>query len=406
MDTTQIRPRRAWLGRKTKIFLVLIILGLSLEGLARVQNYWRFGSLPTYLPRHFVDFYRFYRVNPAYRTASVRINSAGFRNDEEITREKPANVVRVVTVGGSTVWGEDPPDQSGLIDNRDTIAAHLEAALNARAKGRSSPIKVQVINAGVVGYQLFQEETYFSTYIAGFKPDVVVAIDGHNDLDNLQLGIPLYHHRNDALLDRELNRPTAFDVYRQVVRYGESKSVFIRKLSMQVSERLNRLALKAWHSRFEARPSDQAIGQWLDAYEATVRRFDASARIANASILFVVQLEVAGERLKPLTPEEVKLQETWGHYRWLHTVVRDQLIARLHQTREQHGVWFEDLTDAFRNEPGQAYVDYTHLSSLGARVMAERLATLVEPEVFCEERAVRSARCSASISVGSAGSVR
>lgn len=395
-NSTHVPPRSRF-ARKAKIVVILLVVAFSLEGLARLQQHWRFGSFPTYLPRHYVDFYRFYRVNPAYGTSTVRINRAGFRNDAETTRDKPENVVRVVTMGGSTVWGEDPPNAFGIIDNHDTIAYHLEKALNARAGARHADIKVEVINAGVVGYLLFQDETYFANYVAGFKPDVVVAIDGHNDLDNLQLGIPLYHHRNDALLEREMNHPTAFDLYRQFLRYGESKSIFIRKMSSHVSGWLNRMAITAWESRFQTRPEEPAIQEWLDAYESTVRRFDASVRISGASILFVVQLEVAGERLKPLTPEEVKLQETWGYYRWLHTAMRDRLIERMQQTQQRHGVWFEDLTAVYQHETQQVYIDYTHLTSRGAQVMAERLASLIEPEVFCDGKAVRSARCGRAV---------
>src|SRR5213594_1067974 len=162
-------PKRR-LGRRLRIGLILIAAALAVEGGTRLQQYLKMGLLRTYVPRHLVDFYRFYRVNPDYRTRTVRVNHAGFRNDEEITPDKPDNVVRVVVMGGSTVWGEDNSGPLGTIDNRDTIAAHLETILNERAAARGSKFRIQVINAGVVGYMLFQEEIYFSTYIADFKP--------------------------------------------------------------------------------------------------------------------------------------------------------------------------------------------------------------------------------------------
>lgn len=382
--------------RRTKLWLVLLALALTLESAARLHQYLKMGSNPTFLPRHLVDFYRFYRVNPDYRSTTVRVNRAGFRNDEEITIEKPANVVRIVMMGGSTVWGEDGPGPLGVIDNRDTIAAHLEIELNSRAAARGSALKFQVINAGVVGYMLFQEETYFSTYIAGFKPDLVITMDGHNDLDALQLGLPLYRHRNDGLFDREMNHPLAFDVYRGLLRYVENKSLFVRKASGVVAGWINRAALSTWESRFAIPPEEAKIQRWLAAYANIVRRFDASANIVGTPILFTVQLEIAGERLKRLAPEERVMHDTtYKHYRWLHTSMRDRLVAKMQELREQHGIWFEDITDAFKNERQQAYIDYTHLSGLGAATMAKRLASVVGPAVFCEPSAVHISVCAA-----------
>jgi len=393
-DTATARtPRR---GRRLKIALILFAVALAAEGATRLHQYLKMGSLPTYVPRHLVDFYRFYRVNPEFRTRTIRVNHAGFRNDEEITRDKPANVVRIVMMGGSTVWGEDASGSPvGTIDNRDTIAAHLETVLNERAASRGAKLRIQVINAGVVGYMLFQEEIYFSTYISEFKPDVVIAMDGHNDLDALQLGVPLYRHRNDSPFDRELNRPVAFDLYREVLRYAENKSLLVRKTSTRVAEWMNHIALSALQSKFDHPPQEEQIQRWLDAYSSTVRRFDASARIANAPILFTIQLEVAGESRKRLTPDEAEMHDhTYRYYRWLHTTMRDRLIGRMRDLKAHNGIWFEDVTDAFSTEHGQAYIDYTHLSSLGAATMARRLASLVEPEVFCDAAAVHIEACS------------
>jgi lysophospholipase L1-like esterase len=377
-----------------RFWLIVLGLALTVEGATWAQQRIKMGTVHTYVPRHLVDFYRFYRVNPDYRSTTVRVDRAGFRNDEEITIEKPANVVRIVMMGGSTVWGEDGPGPLGVIDNRDTMAAHLEAELNARAVARGSALRFQVINAGVVGYMLFQEETYFSTVIADFKADLVIAMDGHNDLDALQLGLPLYRHRNDGAFDREMNQPLAFDVYREALRYSENKSLFVRKASSAFTGWLNKVALSAWESRFVTPPVEDKIQPWLAAYANTVRRFDASAAIAGTPILFTVQLEVAGERMKPLTPEEQVMHDTrWGYYRWLHTTMRDRLIEQMRAVRDQHGIWFEDVTDTFKNEPRQAYIDYTHLSGMGATTMAKRLATIVEPEVFCDASAAHVTSC-------------
>jgi lysophospholipase L1-like esterase len=365
--------------------VVVLLLAAGLEGATWIWHTYKVGPFPTYLPRHLFDFYRFYRVNPAYRSPNVRVNTAGFRNDEEISREKPSGVIRIVMLGGSTVWGEDAGYPfSGTIDNRDTIAAHLETALNARARERAVPVRVQVLNAGVVGYLLFQNVIYFNHYIARFKPDLVIAMDGHNDLDAMQLAVEPYRHRNDGPFYNALNHPGLLDVAREAIRWAESKSLFVRKASAKLTELASRWVLEGadWREKFERRPSEAELEAWLAEYEASVRRLDASACIAGARALFVVQVEVAGERAKTLTPEEQRIREHYRYYTWLHTVARDRLIDRMNLLVRQHGLWFEDMSAVFRNESEQTYLDYTHLTSRGARIVAERLAQIVEATVF------------------------
>jgi hypothetical protein len=347
------------------------------------------GGLPTYKPRHLFDFSRFYRVNPEYRSRNVRVNSAGFRNDEEITEEKPPNVYRIVLLGGSLVWGEDSslfPDVS--IDNRETIAAHLEHVLNERAAKAQAARRFQVVNAGVVGYRLYQELIYFDQRIAAFHPDMLIAIDGHNDLDALDLGLPPYTHRNEGGYERALNHPTLFDLAMQIEHYFEDKSLFVRKVGARLSEGVNESRREQESTERAVRDvSDVAFARWLADYCSTVRRLNASAQIADARALFVVQPEALAERTKLLTPVEKKVVERWASYRWLHTVARDRLIGAMRDLAHNRGVWFEDVSDLFSAEPEQVYLDYTHLTSIGALRLATRLADVIHTEVFqCDSR--------------------
>ena len=373
-------PRHS--SRAITLLALVLLFGVA-EAATRAHQRIKMGALATYKPRHVLDFYRFYRVNPEYRSRTVRVDSAGFRNDEEVTEEKPANLLRVVTMGGSTVWGEDgayPPFTP--IDNSQTIAAHLERFLGAEATRRQAPFRVEVLNAGVVGYCLYQNLDYFNHRVAAFHPDLVIAIDGHNDLDGLKLGVPPYHHRNEAPLERGLNQPGLFDLFAFGIKYAEQRSLFVRKTHSRLQKAVNEWALQKERDHLgEKRPSEADVERWLGAYVDTVRRLDASGRIAGARVLFAVQPELAGERDKPLTEVEVKMREHWGGH-WLHTEIRDRLVARMHAAAEQHGVWFEDVSDVFRGTAEQTYVDYTHLNDLGASLLANRLARVVSSYVF------------------------
>lgn len=368
------------------IFAVVFLLLLGgVEYGTQIHHRYKHGDVATYKPQHLIDFYRFYKVNPDYSAPHIQINSQGFRNDEEISLLKPENVFRIVLMGGSTVWGDDAhAPMSGHIANKDTIAAHLERVLNERGEALKSPIRIQVVNAGVMGYRLFQDVAYFDYYVAEFKPDLVIAIDGHNDLDSLQLGVEPYRHKQDSVYDRALNDPRISDVFGQLIKFAETHSVFIRKALVVVKESANAAAIQGveWRKQFENHPSELQIKRWSEAYVATARRFDSSVHISGGRLLLAIQSEALGDQYKAFTPEEIKIRENWSYYNWLHTVGRERLISVMRDAATSHNLWFEDISDVFRGEGDQVYLDYTHLTSKGARLVAERLGRVVESSVF------------------------
>jgi hypothetical protein len=368
------------------VFIAMIIATMALiEGGTRLHHWYKHGDLPNQRPMHLVDFFRFYKVNPGYRSDHIRINSAGFRSDEEITPEKPNDMIRIVVVGGSTVWGDDAHyPMTGIIDNRQTIASHLERILRTRAEQLQVKVPIQVINAGVIGYRLFQDEAYYNYEIAGYKPDLVIAIDGHNDLDSLQLGVDSYHHKQDETLYKAMNNPGFGDLFSQAAKFAETHSMFVRKSMSKLRDAANKAGLESttYQQKFDQKPSELKMQRWLNDYVMTVRRFDASVRLAGGRILFAVQSEALGESMKPLTQEEKVIREHWKYYKWLHTEGRSRLVARMKEVSQQNNIWFMDISDVFSGENGQVYLDYTHLTDRGNELVAERLAKSIDNEVF------------------------
>src|SRR3989338_6116687 len=111
-----------------------------------------------------------YRYRPDTCSFSVRINSLGFRG-REVSDIKSGNVLRIIAIGGSTTFGSDNKEN-------DTYPVLLEKKLNSG--GRHSPVKYEVINAGVVGYYTFHQVLRFEEFLA-MQPDIVILFDGWND---------------------------------------------------------------------------------------------------------------------------------------------------------------------------------------------------------------------------------
>src|SRR5207253_588568 len=86
--------------------------------------------------------------------------------------EKPAGRARVIVLGGSTAFG------SGASSEAATVPGALERLLIPRApEGRS----IEVLNAGVPGYDAWQELTVLESKVLEAQPDLVVVLDGFED---------------------------------------------------------------------------------------------------------------------------------------------------------------------------------------------------------------------------------
>ena len=108
---------------------------------------------------------------PNQSSNSIKINSEGFRgNDFSIV--KPDGLYRVITVGGSTMFGY------GATSNETTIPRYFETLL----QNDSKLYDVEVINAGIQGATTFTELELIKNKLIEYEPDLIIVYDGWNDL--------------------------------------------------------------------------------------------------------------------------------------------------------------------------------------------------------------------------------
>jgi lysophospholipase L1-like esterase len=105
-------------------------------------------------------------VGEAFR-GYVKINSAGFR-DDEYTVEKSEGTYRIVALGDSITFGMKFPIE-------DRFTEQLERRL--QSEGR----RVEVLNLGVAGYDTIQEVAFLEKAGVRFEPDLVVVAFCIND---------------------------------------------------------------------------------------------------------------------------------------------------------------------------------------------------------------------------------
>jgi lysophospholipase L1-like esterase len=100
----------------------------------------------------------------------VAFNADGLRG-AGITREKPTGIFRILVLGDSFTEASNVPEEA-------TFSKQLENRLNRqRADGR----RIQVLNAGVIGYSPVLEYLFLKDVGLAYRPDVVLVMFFMND---------------------------------------------------------------------------------------------------------------------------------------------------------------------------------------------------------------------------------
>ncbi len=114
-------------------------------------------------------FYLGYENTPNYNNGVNVHNSLGFRG-KEILKDKPDSTFRIVCIGGSTTYS------TGVDDYEHSYPFLLEKKLN------ESGVHVEVINAGVRGYNSLQSYINYLTKIEDLNPDMLLVYHAVNDI--------------------------------------------------------------------------------------------------------------------------------------------------------------------------------------------------------------------------------
>ncbi len=112
-----------------------------------------------------------YCLTPNYRKDKMSHNSLGFRG-KEFSRSKPDSLFRIVALGGSTTY------TAAVNDDELTFTAQLEKILKVEYGYQ----KVEVINAGVPGYNSWESLINLQFRVLDIYPDLILVYHGTNDV--------------------------------------------------------------------------------------------------------------------------------------------------------------------------------------------------------------------------------
>lgn len=156
-------------------FVLLEIAGrVWLNYLATPNQYDRYVLFTSLDPKEFAwtpHQYLVYSPTPNYKKGQTFHNSLGYRNDE-FSLEKPSGVFRIVALGGSSTY------DISIEDNKKTFTAQLEKLLTEQYGYEN----VEVINAGVPGYNSWEILINLEFRVLDLNPDLVIIYEGTNDV--------------------------------------------------------------------------------------------------------------------------------------------------------------------------------------------------------------------------------
>ena len=180
-----IRQPEIKLPKKSEVGLILfstLLTFLLLEMMSRVwlnylatpdqyDRYVLFTSIDpkefTFTPHPYLSYY----PTPNYQKGLTSHNSLGYRNDE-FSLEKPNEAYRIVALGGSSTY------DVSIKDNAAIFTSQLEKTL----KEDYGYQNVQVINAGVPGYNSWEILVNLEFRVLDLDPDLVIIYEGTNDV--------------------------------------------------------------------------------------------------------------------------------------------------------------------------------------------------------------------------------
>lgn len=170
--------------RATRKFALAFVLGCAVLELgwrtylfqfASVERLGKFARLDQMPPEAFrfrPHPYLSYALNETFLGADGlnRHNPHGCRGPD-FAVPKPAGIFRIVCLGGSTTY------ETGVRADLEAYPARLEALLRSRGLAQ-----VEVVNAGVPGYNSFESSLLLQLRVLEWQPDLVLYYDNTNDV--------------------------------------------------------------------------------------------------------------------------------------------------------------------------------------------------------------------------------
>ena len=279
----------------------------------------------------------------------VRSNSQGFRDDEWVM-PKPNSVCRIMLLGDSFTFGNN-------VRQEDTFGARLEETLTERSQASES---VEVLVAGIGGWNIDNYTEFFITEGVGYEPDAVVVSFFQNDFryNRNPIGIPNFSKEGRVesrpVWLRWLPWPWIFFIKRSAL------VTYLRDRVAVLSAVRHGLFVDNWRQRLMLNELD------LDTDPVVQITYDEFRRINRVAKDLGIPMGIA------VIPA---INTFWGEpiaWRFIDHLRKFGEVEGIHIVDLADGFWQEDDTNRFYGYPWD-----NHFNAHGHRIVTEQLAPFV-----------------------------
>lgn len=384
---------RSPLTIKKRVLFSIVLLGIVaavLEGGA--QAYLRLTK--GFDGKHFLqyEFDPYKNVVPQrgfVDTRGVKHNEQGFRREDIVPIAKPPDTYRIFLMGGSTAYGTGglwPHLQTefAVIPDSATISAYLEGMLGERFPGK----RVEVINAAIASTWTHHHLIYLNQTILRYDPDMVLFLDGFNDFYHFAPG----HEQFASYAYSEHSTVIMGPPTLNALAYGNAwwlsrKSAFAYT-AFRGAQTVGRLI----RGKPKEDPIDVDVAlaglakTFPDNALAMIERTALILRHEGVRGVFMIQPMLVLESKRDMPPVERELfqfnvESYLPNYEDFIVRAVPLVSAMEEKAVTELGGHFMDLTSIYEEAEGQIFTDYTHLTPLGNRILAERVAEDIFPQI-------------------------
>lgn len=366
-----------------------------------ISPYYIFGNSP---------YYKYTNTVKTNETENdLTINSYGFIVEPSISIEKDTNTLRIALFGGSTVFGSVQCNAYGIVkkypDGVYSYASSIAGQLKSILEKEFPQKKIEVINASGVQRMIHQSVIYYMETILQFKPDIVITLDGMNDLTDF-LGLSPYtkgalqfdnyinlYQISKSLQNKSVsNTINLFNVLRLKKIKDAIKEQNSKNLKYYYGYQHNKLFLKNYQKYKRLFIKNTPL------FENQIINFNALCRANHSVFIFGLQPLLHRSLNKKLSPVEKLFQSyirpvnVFMHFNSLNVkqaanieklisleikyFFDDYLSLHLEQLAQKNNFNFIDFNKEIQDVPDSIdfYTDYCHLTHQGNKIVAEIIA--------------------------------
>ena len=330
--------------------------------------------------------YRIYEHVPGFHEGDgkkdwIIINRQGFRRAADVTKEKQQDTFRVFLMGGSAAHGQGNPLVHIYQDQ--TIDAYLERKL----KQLHPDHNIEIINAAVRGYQVFQHTTYILSELLDYHPDMVIFFDGANDHYVNNPDFDYWAENRYQFWKSRLQTPSVGGWFDYFFLWLSRFSGFAKGYCM-------------WRLHNDAtRPDIIPIIKYSDpdsaiaAHKIIARKSFLRAIETNINILktnniqpvICLQPMLALRISSMYSIQEKSFDQTGTNSGKNYQILYPTVVQELTDLTGRYQVPFINMVIPF-NDPAykgkQLFIDYCHLTPLGGEVVADNLLQAVDSVTY------------------------